>query len=239
MKVLKKLSVILICLSAVVGAQAQSTTVPSPQGADGSGKAALSADFGSLGYGATLWYTFGPRFTLSIGYNFLSYDYHDIDVDSGGASNKFAPELSLKNLPIALNWHPFKGAFRLFGGAVIANNRLDIIGKPNNGTYVINGKIYTSAQIGTLFGEAKFPQGVRGLAGFGWSQSPVKGGWGYFLDAGVMLSGSPKVSLDITGPIKSDPQFASELRAAEQDANDDLASFKIYPVVRAGLMYRF
>jgi hypothetical protein len=139
-----------------------------------------------------------------------------------------------------LNWHPMKGAFRLVAGVVIADNKVDVVGRPaGNTTFEINNTIYTAAQVGSLTGTGKFGNDVAPYLGLGWTTHRTVKGFGFFSDLGVMFSGSPTVALKASGPISTDPTFQSNLAQEGRKVNDDLEAATVYPVIRIGLMYRF
>jgi hypothetical protein len=204
--------------------------------ADSPARFALSADFGTLGYGASTWYTFTPYLSASAGYNILSYTVDDIEVEDSGI---YSADLDMKNLPILLNYHPFKGTFRLFAGGILADNKIDITGTLQNGIYEINDVTYTAAQIGTPRGRVTISDGFKGLVGLGWSKSPSAQGWGGFFEIGVIFNGAPTASLEIDGPLRNDPAVRQNIKAEIDDINKEAESYELYPLIRCGLMYRF
>jgi hypothetical protein len=198
-------------------------------------RAAISADGGTLGLGGSLWLTINESFTFAVGYNGFSYDQ---DVSTSDVN--FDGQLRLSNVPVLLNWHPFKGTFRLAAGVVFSDNKVEVTGRPNaNTTFTINGVNYTAAQVGSLTGTGKYENSTAPYAGLGWSKSPKGKGFGVFADLGVMFAGSPKVSLKASGPISSDPTFQANLARENKKANDEIAFANVYPVIRLGFMYRF
>lgn len=198
-------------------------------------RAAISADGGTLGLGGSLWLTLNESFTLAAGYNGFSYDQ---DVSTSDVN--FDGKLRLSNVPVLLNWHPFKGTFRLAAGVVFSDNKVEVTGRPNaNTTFTINGVNYTAQQVGSLTGTGKYENSTAPYAGLGWSKSPKSKGFGAFADFGVMFAGSPKVSLKASGPISSDPTFQANLARENQKANDEIAFANVYPVIRVGFLYRF
>jgi len=228
---MKKYYLIAVSLFVLSNTYAQVQTETKP--ADG--KVALSVDAGTLGYGATGWFTLSPAFTVSAGYNFFSYTASDID----GDSTTFTAKLKLSNVPIILNWHPFKGTFRVFGGLDLADNKIDITGQFAGTTIEIGDSTYTKAQVGDLIGNVKIAKGASGLVGIGWSKTTNKKGFGGFLDLGVVFSGSAKISLVATGPINSNPTFQADVAKEIKDVQDSADKYKIYPLMRFGLLYRF
>ncbi len=195
---------------------------------------AVSIEGGSLGVGASLWHTVNDSFSVNGGYNWFdfTYDVETSDVD-------FRGKLKLSNLPVMLNWHPMKGAFRLVGGVIFADNKIDVTARPEaNATYDINGTTYTAAQVGSLTGTGELAKGVTPYAGLGWLTRRDKKGFGFFADLGVMFSGSPKVSLSASGPIRNDARFQTNLAREQENVNDEIKVAKVYPVIRFGLTYR-
>ncbi|MGC4073275.1 MAG: hypothetical protein QM760_12305 [Nibricoccus sp.] len=73
----------------------------------------------------------------------------------------------------------------------------------------------------------------------GWAKNPVNGGWGFYADLGVLFAGDASAKLSATGPITGTPQFQNDLRAEENDINDDLEDLGLYPVAQIGVLYRF
>lgn len=196
---------------------------------------AIGAEAGTAGFGPVVTFTANKRFTASFGYTFLNFDYDVSDEDAD-----YTGELKLSNLQAMLNWHPMAGTFHLSAGAVLTNNKVNVIGKPNaNATYDIGDATYTGAQIGRLDGTVELSKGVAPYLGLGWSKSPAASGLAFFFNLGVIFTDSPSSQLHVTGPIAGDANFQRELRKEQANLDDELDAFKFYPVVQFGLMYRF
>lgn len=195
---------------------------------------AVSVEGGTLGLGASVWYSINDAVSVNGGYNWFDYTY---DLETSDVD--FRGKLKLSNIPLMLNWHPMKGAFRLVGGVVFAANKIDVTARPEtNSTYDINGTTYTAAQVGTLTGTGELAKGVAPYAGLGWLTRRDKKGFGFFADVGVMFSGSPKVALSASGPIRNDARFQANLAREQENVNDEVKLAKVYPVIRFGLTYR-
>lgn len=54
-----------------------------------------------------------------------------------------------------------------------------------------------------------------------------------------MFQGTPKVSLNPTGTITSDPTFQQNLNDEVAKLTDDIKDFRYYPIVSLGLAYKF
>jgi len=172
---------------------------------------------------------------VRVGINYLTYSY------TGTESNvEYDFDLDLLSAPILVDWHPFKGAFRLSGGVYINGNEINAQGKPVGlGTFSINGVTYTAGQIGTLKGKIDFNP-VAPYLGFGWDTSFGKErGFGFILDIGAFYQGRPEADLSVSGPIASNAAFIVDLAKEEADLQNALDAFKIYPVLSIGINYRF
>jgi len=196
---------------------------------------ALGAEIGTAGYGPTVIFTFSKYFTATAGYTWLSYNY-----DASSTDADYQGKLKLSNVQAFVNWHPFAGTFHLSAGTFFSNNRVNVTGKPkSSASFDVGGTTYTAAQIGSLAGDVKLAKDLEPYIGFGWAKKPLNGGIGFFIDFGVLFTSAAKAQLGATGPIAGDATFQSNLRKEEKDINHDLKPLRYYPIVQAGLLYRF
>jgi hypothetical protein len=59
-------------------------------------------------------------------------------------------------------------------------------------------------------------------------------GFGVFFDVGAAFHGTPTAELSASGPVSSQQSFQTNLRLEENNLNEDLEDFKIYPVIGFG-----
>lgn len=200
----------------------------------GTGDMAAGVKVGTLGVGAEVTVGILPALNFRTGYNLYNYDgtasRSDIDYDY---------KLKLSTLPLLVDLHPIPlSGFRITAGAMINSNKIDATGQAQ-GSYEIGDVTYTAAQVGTLKGKIDF-NSVAPYAGIGWGNAVGAGlPLTFTCDIGIMFQGTPKVSLDATGPIASDPTFQAEVAKEEADIKNDTDGFKYYPVVSLGLAYKF
>lgn len=167
------------------------------------------------------------------GVNYFTYTYSGAEADI-----EYDFDLDLKSVPILVDWHPFKGSFRLSGGALFNGNEINATAKPV-ADFDINGVTYTASDIGTLKGKIDF-NAIAPYLGLGWDTSFGKErGFGFVFELGAVFQGTPEANLTVSGPIASDPTFQSDLAAEEADLQDALDDFKTYPVLAIGMSYRF
>jgi hypothetical protein len=206
---------------------AQSRT-NSHKGAD----ASLGVRFGTLGIGAEVAKLVNPHIGLRVGANFLNYSTTRTESDIS-----FDAKLKMKGVSALVDLFPgARGSFHLTGG--IMTNPVDITatGVPNsNGSYTINGTTYTSAQVGTLSAEGKWPK-TSPYAGLGFGTPAGKGGLKFVFDLGAVIS-KPTITLAATG---NAPGLQANVAAQQAKTQADVEKYaKVYPVVSFGLVVRF
>ena len=102
--------------------------------------------------------------------------------------------------------------------------------------YDIGGTTYTPADIGTLSGVVGFDDLVPYL-GTGWGNAVEEGqGLTFSFDLGVVFQGSPDVTLSTTSTVAG---LDTDLRTEEQQLEQDLDDFDVYPVVSLGMAWQF
>ncbi len=215
-------------LSVVIAALALALSVPGARADIG-----INPRVGTLGYGIELSAGLSEKFNLSLGFNNASYKRQD---SADGVDYDY--NYKLRSADLLASYHPFTGAFRLRAGVLFNGNEVLMTGKPSAGqTYDINGIPYSAAQVGTLTGTLSFNKSAP-YFGIGWGNRP-NSSWGFTGDIGAVYQGKPKLSLEATGGIAPPPSLAADLEAERQQTEEDLSSFKWYPVVQLGLYFRF
>ncbi len=180
-------------------------------------------------------YAFNQSFGARVGVRYFTYDYTG-DVDG----IEYDVDLELLSVSALLDWHPFRGSFRISAGAMYNGNEMDANGRPGPGaTYEIGDTTYSAADVGTLDGNIDFNE-FAPYVGLGWDTSfGKKNAFGFLFEIGAMFQGSPNVTLTASGPIASDPTFQDDLNQEKQNIEDDVDSFTIYPMIAIGFCYRF
>ena len=98
---------------------------------------------------------------------------------------------------------------------------------------------YTPEEIGTLSGFVEIDD-VAPYVGIGWGDALDSGKrFGLTFDIGVAYFGSPDVELTANGTLSNDPAFRASLARERRDIEKELGSYKYYPVISAGLYFRF
>ncbi|MCC2646976.1 MAG: hypothetical protein K0R02_1041 [Rickettsiaceae bacterium] len=142
-------------------------------------------------------------------------------------------------VPLMLDYHPFADSgFRLSFGAAYNNSEINLSGYSTD-SVTINGRTYTSSQVGTAKAKVKTGSKLAGLATLGYDSALVNSSRMHFnFEAGVMYTAAPKVSVSATGQLSSNSQMLEDLK---KDANSSLRKGKrllrLFPVLSIGFKY--
>lgn len=194
---------------------------------------AAGAHVGTTGIGAELFYNINPLLTVRAG-----GDYGKLDVDLNSNDIEYSGEAEWKTFNIGIDLHPWSTPF-FVSGAVYFGDRGADIDALSARNQVLQGVVYTPAQIGTINGKAELSD-TSGFVGLGWDNTfHSEGNWGFRGLVGAAFSDDPSVTLTATGPFANDPRVQTYLREEEREIADDADGFNVYPVVSVGLNYRF
>jgi hypothetical protein len=174
-----------------------------------------------------------PGVHLRGGYNYFEYEADDTYDDIA-----YQGDLDLSTLGAFIDVHPFGNSFFLSAGAYIGEKGLALSGTPTANVEVGN-QTFTPAEVGTLNMAADLEE-TAPFVGLGWDTSFENTGLGFRFLAGAMFTGSPQVNLTATGgSLSNDPNFQNQLAIEEQNLQDDIDDYEIYPVVQAGITWTF
>lgn len=181
----------------------------------------------TLGAGVELGVSLSERFVLRGALNKYSRD-DDRTIDD----IKYDADLDLKSSALFLDWHPMKGSFHLTVGYLNSASQLNATATPV-GTFNVGGTDY-SGDI-TLHGKVDLGSGP--YVGLGWGNVPAKG-LGFSFELGAVQQGTPDATLTASG---ADAGLINpdDLAREEQNMQDDLDEFELYPVVSLGISYGF
>lgn len=224
---LNKFAVAVALASTVAGAaQAQSST-------------AFSLDLGTTGIGGYLSHRVASNVSGRVGLHYLKTSFSDtvnaIDYDI---------DLKLLNVDLLADWYPIAdSSFHLTGGAIYDGNEFHYRNRPvNNGVITINGSQYAAAQFGVLNGGVEFRK-LAPYIGIGWGDALAGApGWHFTSDIGAFYQGRGSVTLSSTGCTGSTlmcQALARDVAAERSRLEDDNTAPRFFPVLRAGVSYRF
>jgi hypothetical protein len=201
----------------------------------GHADASIGFRFGTLGLGLEVSKLLMGHVGVRVGANYFKYSTTKTQSDVS-----YNATMKLQAFSALIDLYPGnRGSFHFTGGLMTDPAKVNATGNPTAaGTFTLNGNSYTTAQVGTLIGEAKYPStGPYVGIGFG---TPAKNGGAlkFVFDLGVFI-GKATIRLDATGAA-SNPALAADLQAQETKTQNDLQKYaKVYPVISFGLAYRF
>lgn len=200
----------------------------------------VAGSVGTTGVGFHATVPISESVNARLGLGYLDYNYR-------GSTRDLNYDLDLKTntYDALLDWYPDKeSTFRITGGLSYNGNKIDVRALPNaTGSYTIQGNSYDAASVGKVSGKVDFNK-VAPYLGIGWGRpsSATEKGWSFSTDLGVLIQGSPKTSLSSTGCTAAAAvcsQFASDVARENAALQEEVGKFKIYPVLRVGISYRF
>lgn len=201
---------------------------------------AVGVRAGTFGFGADSNIGMTESLNLRLGYNTFSYDQEleDTDVTYDG-------KLKIGAASAIIDWHVFKGGFRLSAGAVQKGPKIDVTAVPSaTSTYEINGRVYTASQIGSLKGTVKIGDSTAPYVGIGWGNTvDEEDRFTLLLDIGAINTGAAEAELNVvcgaTVPTVTCNQIRSDVNAERAELEAEAADYEWYPVVSLGFAIRF
>lgn len=197
---------------------------------------ALGPKFGSTGIGADLVFGINPYFNLRGGFNYGTFS---LNTSLDGVDYDF--DVDMQTFPLLVDIHPFGGHFHISAGLYLqSGTKADIEATPT-GNEQIGEHTYPPDVIGTLFGTIEVKNDVAPYLGIGFG-NPVNEEQllTFMLDLGLVFQ-SYDVSLTSNGAGMETlhDTFRQDLVLEEQNIQDDLDSFRIFPVLTLGLAWHF
>lgn len=193
----------------------------------------VSPAISTLGVGLESGIRFNDNVGVRLGGHWLSVSFDrtvdDVDYDA---------DANLASFGTLLDYHPFRGGFRLSGGLRFNFNNADLTGEPNTDV-TIGNETFAASDVGTLQGDVTYDV-IAPYLGFGYGATLLEGALSVGFDMGVMYQGAADVDLDAEGgALQGSAVLEDNLALEEQDLEDDLDDYRFYPVIGLAVIYRF
>ncbi|WP_201557697.1 hypothetical protein [Psychrobacter sp. 72-O-c] len=196
--------------------------------------ASVSAEVGSLGYGASVGYSLNDKVELQAGWAGGdvadlfggNFDVEDVeyDVDSDFSN----PYLGVQLRPAA-NW------FTVGAGVIVPDNEIDIESNGDNGNFKINDQEYQN--VGTLKGSIKHRNELAPYLTVGFRPN-ITNNFGVFGEVGAAYLGDVNAKVTASGNGAGPNGAAAAAAAANKELeNEDYLEW--LPIVKLGATYRF
>jgi hypothetical protein len=202
---------------------------------------AVAVRAGTLGAGLEFDLGLSSALGLRVGYSGfnISHSLTTTDVDYSG-------RLELRTLTALLDWYVFRGGFHLTAGLARNGTRLDVVGRPRQGSFTLDGTSYPTSQLGSLTGSVRLGNSTAPYLGIGWGNPAGTDGRVHFLlDLGAIYGGAPSVALAAQcGPAApAGGALCSQIQGNAGAEGRRLAHkvdfLRWYPAVNVGIAVRF
>jgi len=154
------------------------------------------------------------------------------DIDEDDATGTVSAPSPLTRLSVDL--FPMRGIFRLTAGLVSFSDGVAANATARD-TITINDRDYLPEELGQARGQVWGRKRAPYL-GLGWQSRA--GRIQPHGELGVAFTGPPRIHVTVTGPIANDPVFMADLQQEIRDAEEDIRSFRFYPVLAVGVRVR-
>ena len=195
----------------------------------------VDGHIGTAGIGPDLQYRLNDQFSVR-----GAADWLDLSANRTYDNVSYGGRLQFMTSGAFLDWHPWGNAFFVSGGSYFGDRKVALSATPA-GNVTLGGQVFTPAQVGRLIGDIKLAS-TAPFAGLGVENNTaaMARGWGFKGVLGVSFGSKPTVSLSSSGGSFTGAAPLQQALAQEQTNIANKASFlQYYPVVQAGLTYRF
>jgi hypothetical protein len=241
-------SIDLLPKPSLLGKKSTEVSTPKPFGAKPFSKVALGFKTSMLGTGLELATPLARSFNLRVGANIFAFGY-GFDIDGV----HYDSDLHFRSVQASLDWFPTHSSFHISPGLLYGRNSLSAIATvPPGQAFSLGNQPLINSIDDPMGGTASavFPRNFAPIlmAGFG-NMIPRTGNHLSFpFELGVAVTGRPIIDLKLSGTActtdgcfysVTDPTTQIALQKEIVKLNNDVRWFPIYPIVSAGVAYRF
>ncbi|MFT4604779.1 MAG: hypothetical protein ACI9W4_001516 [Rhodothermales bacterium] len=206
--------------------------VLSPQSAAAQGISfSVGPQVSTLGVGVSASARLTPKLGFSAEYSLFPFS----STEKSAFDNSVLLEPSLQGGLVMVTFHPSGGKFAIGAGLQTGGASADALislDPAGQATIALGNNEYTAAQIGNLVGTFEYGTAVQPAAMIGW----IGGGFNFAVGASMA---TPELTLEASGPIKSDAGFQADLALETADFDDSVGSVPVYPYLRIGWQFSF
>lgn len=213
------------------------------------------------GVGLSVGIPVGNQFNLRAAGGGLKVSRTVSEGNDNGSSNNFDVSAKFLSYGLLADWHPFKGSFRLTGGAMRNGSEISANAVSNSGDYNVGNCTYTSSSSNPLkVGGSTNYRSMAPYLGVGWGGN-MNSAPGFFAtaDLGALIVGSANILLSASGqavtksgPVtecgvpgvtvtdaSTDPNVRNQLAKDQRKLNDTADRLQVFPMISFSLGWRF
>jgi len=195
--------------------------------------ASVSAEVGTLGYGANIGWSVNEKTELQAGWaggdaaDLFGGDFDADDVNYDVDTDFSNPYLGVQLRPTG-NW------FTMGAGIIVPDNDIDVRANSEDNNYRINDVDYSADDVGTLQGTIEHRNKLAPYATVGFRPN-ITNNFGVFGEVGAAYMGKTDANVTASG---NTPEATAAAQAAEQEL-EDKDWLEWFPIVKVGATYRF
>ena len=209
--------------------------------------ASVSAEVGTLGYGANIGWSLNEKTELQAGWaggdvaDLFGGDFDANDVNYDVDSDFSNPYLGVQLRPTG-NW------FTMGAGIIVPDNDLDVTANADGGFFKIDGQQYNSTDVGTLQGTMEHRNKLAPYATIGFRPN-ITNNFGLFGEIGAAYMGKTDATVNAVDPDSivnytdsNGAQLtttAGEVASKAENELEDKDWLEWMPIVKVGATYRF
>ncbi|WP_299184812.1 hypothetical protein [uncultured Psychrobacter sp.] len=198
--------------------------------------AAVSAEVGTLGYGANVAWSMNDKTELQAGWaggdvaDLFGGDFDVDDVNYDVDADFSNPYMGVQLRP-AGNW------FTMGAGVIVPDNDIDVRANAEDGNFRIDDEDYDADEVGTLEGTIEHRNQLAPYATIGFRPN-ITNNWGVFGELGAAYMGKTDATVRAAGN-GTNPDTAATAAAAAERELEDKDYLEWFPIVKVGATYRF
>lgn len=202
----------------------------------------------SFGYGVEVATPVAPSMNLRVGGNLFNYGY-----TFGVDGVNYNAQILFHSGQVNLDWYPFHGSFHVGPAAIYFNNQVNaLLNVPAGKSFELGNSAFTNSISDPVHGSAAITYGrsiaPALVAGFG-NILPRSGRhFSVPVEFGAAYTGVAQIKLKLQGTacqsgacfnMATNPDYQYSLLQQQNDMNETLKKFQVYPIVSTGISYRF
>lgn len=205
--------------------------------------AAISAEVGTLGYGANIAWSLNDTTELQAGWagGNIAKAVND-NFDANGVN--YEVETDFSNPYLGVQMRPAANWFTVGAGVIVPDNEIKVRANSyDQGVYRVGGKEYAQENVGVLEGELKHRNKLAPYLTIGFRPN-INNNWGVFGEIGATYLGKADATItaEETGLVRATDGTISSKRAIADQAERDIESKEYsrwFPIAKVGVTYRF